>query len=181
MFEVTQEWIEAFVRESNRIDPQPVDEVENHTSAVEYAVATGSSGRFSLPRTIHQLLLPEHPLAGRVRKEEAQIGLNPVLPAGCVPRFFWEWNRKVFRVIKKMRRKRSDRGMIQAVWDLHAELLNIRPYELYNGKMGRILMINHALLLGVEPRLIRFEQREDYFDLIRHHETAKWGFEPPVL
>jgi hypothetical protein len=173
-------WLDQFVTESNRIDPQPENRIvyEAHIEAVLYAIRTASEGHYALPKHTHELLLRDHPLAGKLRTAEKTIGINPILPAIDVPFYLWKWNKAVQTTIDALRQNMKVNAH-DCVWDLHCEFENIQPYELYNGKVGRILMVNHALLLNLDPWCVPFEAREAYFDMIRNHTSSDWGINPP--
>ena len=183
---LSHSWIHDFIVESNKIDPQPGSDepgsvvYDGHRDAVFYAILTASQGRFAIPHEVHQLLLREHPMAKRIRTRETQIGLNPILEPVWIPQLFWEWNRLVKRTIERIRRKKPDsENVVYEIWDLHAMFENIHPYEIYNGKTGRVLMLNHTLLVDLDPWIVPFEGREAYFDIIRNHPSAGWGMNPP--
>lgn len=182
-------WVDEFVVESNKIDPQPGPDgpgtaiFDGHREAVVYAIRMASEDRYALPNAVHRLLLRDHPAAEKLRSRDVKIGLNYVLPATLVPHFLWKWNKAVKVVIDSLRT--ADRSIdhevkIPEVWDLHYELASIHPYELYNGKVGRVLMVNHALLVDVDPWIIPCDSgREAYLDMIRNHASASWGINPP--
>jgi len=181
--DLSTDWVHEFIVESNKIDPQPgADEpgsliYDGHREAVMYAIRMAAESRYALPHSVHKLLLGDHPLAGKLRRRELKIGLNYILEPMYVSHYIWTWNRSVHRVINNLRLKGiTAEHRILAVWNLHCEFENIHPYELYNGKAGRVLLLNHALLVDVEPWIISCEEsREDYFDLIRNHPSADWG------
>lgn len=171
------DWIATFLRESNAIDPQPTDRDPEtpankwHEEALLYAIQLAHEDRFALPREAHQLLLREDPRAGRVRENEMLIGFRETMPAKLIPRHFIAWNQRVLQVISGLRKADStteERRL--AIWDLHLELMVIHPYELFNGKVGRILLVNHALLVDVEPWYVQCAtERAEYFAQIRNH------------
>jgi len=177
---LSAEWVHEFVTESNKIDPQPgLSEpgelvYDGHREAVMYAIKMASESRFALPHSVHRLLLRDHLLAGKLRRREKKIGLNHLLPVADVPYFMWEWNRSVQRVVNMLRLQKNTEleQRVFEVWELHCKFENIHPYDLYNGKVGRVLTINHSLLVGVEPCIILCKGREQYFDLIRDHSSA---------
>ena len=187
------DWAHEFVRESNKIDPQPGSSepgtplYDRHMEAVLYALKMAAEDRYALPKTIHEILMLGHPraaeLAGKNRTQEAKVGINQCLDPILVPQFIWSWNHRVREVIDSLRTDDDSidpDDKIVPIWDLHCEFENIRPYEIFNGKVGRILMVNHALLVDVNPWIIPCELgREDYFDMIRYHESGKWGLNPP--
>lgn len=183
------DWADEFVAESNKIDPQPGPDgpgtvlFDAHREALVYAIRMASEDRYAPPNEVHKLLLPEHPLAGELRSRVLKIGVTPVLSPTLVPHFLWKWNRSVHHVVDELRTDDDSIDpdtKIESVWDLHCEFESIHPYELYNGKVGRILMVNHALLVDVEPWIIPCDLgREDYFDVIRQHPSYCWGVSPP--
>lgn len=187
-FELTADWIHTFVTESNLIDPQLGSSVpgtplyDNHRDALLYALHTAADDRYALPTEVHKLLMRGSPLAGALRTQSAKIGINDTLAPQFVKRELWRWNRNLCQAIDLLRtdddsipeiRKKSD------LWGLHFELLNIRPYETCNGKVGRVLMVNHALLVDLAPWIIPSKAREEYFNGIRRHPSANWGANPP--
>ena len=183
------DWVDEYVRESNKIDPQPGPDgpgtliFDGHREAVVYAIRMASEDRYALPNAVHRLLLRDHPAAEKLRSRDVKIGLNEVLPATLVPHFLWKWNKAAQVVIDLLRTDDDSIDpdlKITEVWDLHCEFENIHPYELYNGKVGPILMVNHALLVDVEPWIIPCDLgREGYLDMIRNHASADWGINPP--
>jgi hypothetical protein len=182
---LSRDWAHEFVSQSNEIDPQPGDNAPGsplydlHYKALTHAVMSGSSERFALPRDLHVLLLPDHPLSGALRTQQCSIGFRTMLHPTRVAHYTWRWNADVRETIGELRSRQSESDDRQElIWDLHCELMNIRPFELYNGRVGRLLMVNHALLLGEEPTLIRFDERDDYVASISSHPSAAWVNEP---
>jgi hypothetical protein len=183
-----EDWVTKFVVESNKIDPQPGPDgpgtliFEGHREAVVYAIRMASEDRYAPPNAVHRLLLRDHPAAEKLRSRDLKIGLNDILPATLVPHSLWKWNKSVHQVIDSLRV--SDRSIdpdlkFDEICDLHCEFENIHPYELYNGKVGRILMVNHALLVDMDPWIVTCLKREDYLDMIRDHPSSEWGVNPP--
>jgi hypothetical protein len=180
------EWAHSFVVESNLIDPQPGDNVPGypiydlHMQALLHAIQAGVDDRYALPRELHRMLLGDHPLAGMPRTQPISIGFRTMLHPRRVPHYTWRWNADAREVITALRKKEvlsleESRG---TVWDLHCELMNIRPFELYNGRVGRLLMVNHALLIGEMPLIIYSADRDEYVRLISRHPSAHWVDEP---
>lgn len=173
---LSRAWVDEFIRESNKIDPHPGSPepgfilYDGHLAAVIYAIQMAAEDRYAIPHEVHKLILgQDHPMATVLRERDLTIGINPVLKATHVPKMFWTWNRRAQTTIDSLRvvdRTALD-FTVSEIWRMHVELMLIHPYELYNGKVGRILMLNHALLLNVDPWIIQCETREDYLDLIR--------------
>lgn len=182
------DWANEFVIESNQIDPQPGENVPGaplydlHHAALMHAIAAGLADRYVLPRELHMMLLPEHPLAGVLRSHQTLIGFRKMLHPQRVPYYTWRWNADVRETIGELRSRPSTEDERQGLlWDLHCELMNIRPFEIYNGRVGRLLLVNHAILLGEEPALVRFAERDDYLNTISSHPSASWVYEPQYL
>lgn len=182
---IDSEWAHEFVIESNQIDPQPgvnapgAPLYDLHHAALQHVIAMGSADRYALPRDIHRMLLPDHPLAGVLRSHAYIMGFKKMLHHRRVPYYTWRWNMDARETIGEIRSRESTEEERQTLlWDLHCELMNIRPFEIYNGRVGRLLLVNHALLLGEEPVLIRFQERDDYLDTISAHPSATWVHEP---
>jgi hypothetical protein len=178
-------WAHEFVVESNQIDPQPGENAPGsplydlHYAALAHVVATSLEDRYALPRDLHSMLLPGHPLAGVSRSQPITIGFRKMLHPRRVAHFTWRWNADVRETIGELRSRPCTWDERQdLIWDLHCELMNIRPFEIYNGRVGRLLLANHAILLGIEPALIRSDSREDYLARIRSHPSAAWVDEP---
>lgn len=183
----TREFVAAYVWESNRIDPQPGtnqpgDPVFDwHKEAFFYCVRAAIAGSYALPEIAHQVLLRNHPQAGLWRKTPSAIAFdyNTQIAPHLIQRFLWRWSKNVFRSIEQYRVPEAmilPERKYSRIWDLHCELMNIRPFEIYNGKVGRLLMVNHAILAGIEPWFIPCTRgRETYFDVIRSHPSSAWG------
>jgi len=183
------DWVHEFVIESNKIDPQPGHAdpgnplYDTHREALVYCIRMASEDRYALPKSLHEMLLRDHPLAGVLRVNNKRVSVNNILLAVHVPHYMWKWNRAAQNVVDALRTDDDSidpDDKINHLWDLHCEFENIHPYELYNGKVGRLLMVNHALLVDVDPWIIPCELgRDDYFNMIRHHPSSLWGSNPP--
>src|SRR5215467_10628722 len=165
-FELEADWAHAYCVESNQIDPQPGENelgsplYDLHRAALGHVVSAALDDRYALPRELHEMLLPDHPLAGVPRAQHSMIGFRKMLHPRRVPYYTWRWNTDARETIGELRSRHSTPDERQSLlWDLHCELMNIRPFELYNGRVGRLLMVNHAILLGEQPPLIRFAER----------------------
>lgn len=180
---LTPQWIHDFIIESNHIDPQCGSNApgsllyDGHKDALFYAIKMASEDCFAIPHVVHCLMLREHPLAGKLRRRVAKTGLSGgILKKGDVPYYMWKWNRWVQVFVEKSTKSKGNK--LLEIWNLHCAFETIHPYELYNGKVGRILMVNHALLADIPPWIIPLEQREVYFNLITEHPSSRWVVEP---
>lgn len=183
---VDNTWAHEFVVESNLIDPQPGENepgsplYDLHMQALLHVIEAGVNDHYALPRELHRLLLGVHLLAGVARTQPITIGFRTMLHPRRVPYFTWRWNADARTRISTLRKSSGSTSgeRRDIVWDLHCELMNIRPYELYNGRVGRLLMVNHALLVGEDPWIVHSQDRDEYLATIRGHASARWVDEP---
>lgn len=184
---IDRDWAHAFVVESNLLDPQPGQNAPGspvydlHMQALLYAIRAGVNDCYALPRELHKVLLADHAFAGVFRTQQYAIGFRRMLNPDRVPYYTWRWNADVRGRIGELRTKRKDATSQDrqiVIWGLHAELMNVRPFELYNGRVGRLLMVNHAILVGEEPWIVFARDRADYLGAIHAHSSASWVDEP---
>jgi len=149
-------------------------------NALLYAIRAGVDDCYALPRELHKVLLADHPLAGVARTQKCVIGFRSMLNPQRVPYYAWRWNADARQRIGELRTKQDSTPWerYHAIWGLHAELMNIRPFELYNGRVGRLLMVNHAILVGEVPWIVFADDRTDYLATIHAHWSADWVNEP---
>lgn len=183
--ELTPKWLDEFIEESNKLDPNPNQTndstCDRHKDALIYAIKTAQEGCFALPHAVHKLLLGDHPLAGKFRQRDIKIGLSYPLDASRIRYFMWKWNRwvQVFVDFMRTQKEWDAEQKVSEIWNFHCIFEIIHPYDLCNGRVGRILMVNHALLVGIAPWIVPSTKREDYFELIKTHPCSSWGLEPP--
>jgi hypothetical protein len=183
---IDHEWAHAFVVESNQIDPQPGENAPGspiydlHMQALLYAIRAGLDDCYALPRELHKMLLSDHPSAGVFRTQPIVIGFRATLNPRRVPYYTWRWNADARERIGALRTREeaTSEERHDEVWGLHCELMNVRPFELYNGRVGRLLMVNHAILVGEDPWIVPASERADYLDTIHAHPSATWVDEP---
>ena len=186
---ITSDWVHTFLTESNAIDPQPGSSepgspvYDGHREALLYALYMSADDRYALPYEVYKLLNRGESLGRGLRNQEVAIGGRAVLPHRMIKRELFRWNRRVCQAIDSLRtdedtipeeRKRAE------IWGLHCELMSIHPYDHFNGKVGRILMVNHALLTDAKAWVIPAASRQEYFNTIRQHPSAEWGTNPPT-
>lgn len=179
-----QAWLEQFVYESNEIDPQP--EFDNrpgsprwddHLDAVSHAITASRQARAADPRAIHQILMGRMwpAIAGSLRTVNVGIGRHTCTPFWQVPEKLATWKQAISSQfehrIDELRRLSTD-NRLDAIWTKHIEFERIHPFRDGNGRTGRILMVNQALLAGVEPPLVRYRNRFDYY---RRFERSSHG------
>lgn len=170
-----EDWRTTFVRESNEIDPQPGFENtpgsprwDDHRRALDLAIVAGEHTKLADPRRMHRVLMgtmwPE--IAGRPRTVDLVVGGRRCPFHQLVPRLLATWNKRVaalLGVLDHRLRGQDTASRLALVWDLHVEFEHIHPFRDGNGRTGRILMVNHALLLGVDPPLVTYDGRHEYY------------------
>jgi len=184
---LSHHWVDFFVQQSNLIEPQPGTEpgsvlYNQHREALIYALVMAHQDRYALPNEVHRLLLKDHPQAGMLRtsyiqEKRVDLYLNPFR----IPFFMWRWNLDSRQKIEGVREEGETVTLDEResiVWNLHCQLVNIRPYEQCSGKVGRVLMVNHALLVGLSPWVVTFDGRAEYLDLLRTHPSSGWATQP---
>lgn len=181
MFKPTKAWMQDFVHESNLIDPQPGFENEpgsarfdDHMKALETVIAYGNAGDIIAPKAVHKMLMgtmwPE--IAGELRKVWVSVSAQNCPPPEAIPDLLSKWNEIVERVLSKRDAitdldgdttyEKYDKNL---VLKLHVQFEKIHPFRDGNGRSGRLLMVNHAIILGIEPWVTEYDTRFDYYDL----------------
>jgi len=167
-------FLHDFVYESNCIDPQPGHKNEpgdphfdDHLKAVRMAIDFANMNVIAPPDIIHKTLM--HRLkgmrkhAGNLRTCNVRVG-NHVCPSyDVLPDLLRTWNQHVLYNIPTKRLSFSVEERENVVWDLHIEYEHIHPWIDGNGRSGRILMLNHRLLLDLDPIIIKYDERWDYY------------------
>lgn len=188
-FGITPEWVHQFLTESNLIDPQPGPSepgsliYDGHRDALLYALLMAASDRYAPPLEVYKLLAHGHHLANGLRAQKVRVGDREALAPQLIKHELWKWNRRLYQTVDLLR---TDDDSIPVehkkseIWGLHCELMNILPYDRFNGKVGRVLMVNHALLTDTPVWVIPAASRQEYFNVIRRHPSAQWGTNPPV-
>jgi Fic family protein len=62
------------------------------------------------------------------------------------------------------REEMPDEEKEATVWSLHVDYEHIHPFIDGNGRSGRLLMINHAILLGIEPWIVEYKDVQNYYN-----------------
>lgn len=177
---ITRAWLDEFVEHSNLIDPQPgYDNApgsprwDHHIEAALWAINAGNQGELVEPRDVHAILMREFMLdkAGHYRKVDVRVG-RWVKPKWIqVPDLMQLWQDHVEKTLDAdaIAEEKIDRGTIEG---LHCEFENIHPWPDGNGRSGRLIMLNHAIVVGLEPWIIHYgEEQEAYYRMIESHES----------
>ena len=82
-------------------------------------------------------------------------------------------NKAVADLIKIYERKAAKLEQILA---FHVQFERIRPFDDYNGRVGRILMVKECLRYGIDPFIIDDKRRGEY-----NRGIAQWDTNPEIL
>ena len=154
-------------------EPMKVDdiiEVLNHFICVQYVVDNITAPLTpSFIKKLHGLLTygtyadRKHKThCGEYRKEANKIG---VLPR--------EINRELTELIKDYEQQPAD---MDRILDFHVRFERIRPFDDYNGRVGRVITLKECLRYGVVPFIIDDKRRGEY-----NRGIAQWDTNPEIL
>jgi Fic family protein len=161
-------WKVRFVLESNKIDPQPGYQnvpgdprYDDHMAALEAAIAAGEAKQLASPLVLHQLLMQHFKemknWSGVYRMYDVIVGSHPCPDWSLVPGLMKHWHDVVqSRILGGVPAEKT-------VWDIHIAFERIHPFIDGNGRTGRLLMVNHALCLGLEPWIVEYDKVKDYY------------------
>jgi len=181
---IDQEFLKEFVFESNKIDPQPGHEnvsgdarFDDHLKAAKMAVKFAEEGSLAPADLVHETIMRNlkgmRKHAGVYRKVSVYVGGRTCPPSDKISRLMEHWKQMVVTEIGRAKES-SDEGKKQLVWDLHVAYEYIHPWFDGNGRSGRILLLNHALILGLKPWVIRYDDREEYYRRFECREHTSW-------
>jgi hypothetical protein len=170
---VTAEFLHSFVHEHNLIDPQPGHvnlpgdpHYDDHLEAAQYVVSRSKENLFVHPLVVHALLMRRlkgfKNKAGKLRKINVAVGGRVCPDYREVPLLLRDWWDRV-RDTFEAQKERTEEERIAWVWNRHVEFEHIHPFEDGNGRSGRLMMLNHALLLGLEPWYVEYAKRHAYY------------------
>lgn len=171
--EVSDEFLREFIYESNLIDPQPGHKNEpgdphydDHLKAARMAIDFANMNVIAPPDIIHKTLMyrlkkmRKH--AGKLRTCNVIVG-NQICPRyDSLSELLKNWNKHVLLgITQSLDISKDDRE--NTAWLLHIEYEHVHPWIDGNGRSGRLLMLNHRLLLGLDPIIIKYDERWDYY------------------
>lgn len=173
---LTRQQVEEVYR-TNKVatafEPMKVDdliEVLNHFICVQYVVDNIAAPLTpSFIKKLHGLLTygtyadrKHKTRCGEFRKAPSKIGVLPK-----------EINRALTDLIKVYEQQSAD---MERILDFHVRFERIRPFDDYNGRVGRVIMLKECLRHAVVPFIIDDKRRGEY-----NRGIAQWDTNPEVL
>ena len=158
---------------STTFEPVKVDDIIetiNHFAVVRYVV-----DNISAPLTQAFIKKLHHILTYGTyaeRKERYAPGSYRIksVKKGAVPN---KINTELGSLIREYEAKPVD---LDCILDFHVRFLNIRPFDDYNGRVGRLIMMKECLRFGIDPFIIDDKRRSAY-----HKGLANWENDPAML
>lgn len=154
-------------------EPMKVDdliEVMNHFLCAQYVVDSISAPLTqSYIKKLHGLLTygtyadrKRKVRTGEYRKEPAKLGIPP---------------REIYCALDKLLKDYEGRHVdLNAILDFHVQFERIHPFDDYNGRVGRVLMLKECLRHDIMPFIIDDKHRGEY-----NQGIAQWGTNPEIL
>lgn len=179
------DWMHEFVLHSNNIDPQPGYEnapgnprFDSHLAALYWSIEKALKGVVADPNDCHDILMHAflEDVAGVYRNVGVRVG--PYVKPGPVriADMMESWTQRVATFVESSLGCADDELKREAIWGLHCEYENIHPWVDGNGRSGRLLMVNHAMLAGLKPWMVRYgDEQQAYYRRIEGHESHAWG------
>jgi hypothetical protein len=173
---LTRQQVEEIYR-TNRISPafeatkvDDIVEIMNHFICMRYVVDNVTSPlTVSFVKQVHHFLTygtyadQNHKTGvGEFRIKPDKLGFPPQ-----------QINKAVADLIKGYERKAAKLEQILA---FHVQFERIHPFDDYNGRVGRILMVKECLRYGIDPFIIDDKRRGAY-----NRGIAQWDTDPEIL
>ena len=154
-------------------EPMKVDDIIetiNHFTCVQHVVDNITAPLTqSFIKKLHHLLTygtysdRKHKAgSGEYRTSPNKIGVPPK-----------EINRALGELIKEYEKQPAD---FERILDFHVRFERIRPFEDYNGRVGRIIIVKECLRYGVDPFIIDDKRRGAY-----NRGIAMWDESPELF
>lgn len=169
-------WTMDYIDNSNKIDPQPGHKNEvgdphwdDHLAALALVIGQGNEGKLSDPCEVHKVLMGK--LRGIDDRDKGNYRIANVMVGGrrCpehwdVPELMREWLEDAqYTCLGQGLQYEPPERKIQAVWRLHVDYEHIHPFIDGNGRSGRLLMVNHAIILGLKPWIVKHAEVGHYY------------------
>jgi Fic family protein len=105
---------------------------------------------------------------GEYRTKSASIGKKPA----CSPK---DINKALGALINEYEEVKTPHT-IEHVLDFHVRFEKIRPFDDYNGRIGRIIMMKECIRRGIDPFVIGDKNRSTYY-----RGLSEWDDIPDLL
>ena len=173
---LTRQQVEEIYR-TNRISPafeatkvDDIVEIMNHFICMRYVVDNVTAPlTVSFVKQVHHFLTygtyadQNHKTSvGEFRIKPDKLGIPPQ-----------QINKAMADLIKGYERKAAKLDQILA---FHVQFERIHPFDDYNGRVGRILMVKECLRYGIDPFIIDDKRRGAY-----NRGIAQWDTDPEIL
>lgn len=173
---LTRQQVEEVYR-TNKIatafEPMKVDDIIetiNHFTCVQYVVDNITAPLTqSFIKKLHYLLTygTYSDRKHKVNSGEYRTGTNKI---GVPPR---EINRALGDLTTDYEKQPAD---FERILDFHVRFESIRPFDDYNGRVGRIIIVKECLRYGIDPFIIDDKRRGGY-----NRGIAMWDESPEVF
>lgn len=173
---LTRQQVEEVYR-TNKIatafEPMKVDDIIetiNHFTCVQYVVDNITAPLTqSFIKKLHYLLTygTYSDRKHKVNSGEYRTGPNKI---GIPPK---EINRALGDLIKEYEKQPAD---FERILDFHVRFECIRPFDDYNGRVGRIIIVKECLRYGIDPFIIDDKRRGAY-----NRGISMWDESPEVF
>jgi Fic family protein len=179
-------WKDIFVVESNKIDPQPgyigtikgCRMYDNHMSALNFILSDGWELNQNTPLDIHRFLtkgipfFEDHGNSGSYRNVNCFIGIE-ICPEpyklNNLMNFWFKATKHFMNEFENDKMSAFDCAIIS-----HHIFEVIHPFIDGNGRTGRLLINKILSDLGEDPIIIRYDDRQSYYDSIQSFRNQYW-------
>lgn len=162
-----KKWEQKFVEHSSALDRAIPS--QEHIRALHYAVTLGTKNKHVSPHILDTMLT-----GSGFREVEQKGAADP----SVVSEYLWLWCRAARKYIPSTIKVSAKTAM---AFSLHHEFMRIAPFKNFNGSIGRILLVNHMLLLNLSPCTILESDRKRYERWLKIQLGEKEVNKPAVL
>ena len=164
---------------SSAFEPMKIDdiiEIINHFICMRHVIDTLMEPiTQSYIKRLHALLTygtyadRKHKIGtGEYRAKAASVGKTPVCPPKDI-------NKRLGDLINEYEGNKTN-CTLESILDFHVRFEKIRPFDDYNGRIGRIIMMRECIRRGVDPFVIGDKNRATY-----HKGLSEWDTTPDLL
>jgi len=168
---------QTYVIQSNLIDPQPGflgntpgDLIyDNHLDALEMVLDNSWELYEGTPCDVHRVLtkgvpyFEEFGMSGKYRNVNVWIGDEACPKPFVIPNLINSWYDNTMKLIAD-----GELSPLQIAWISHHMFEVVHPFVDVNGRTGRLLFNKILAQLGEKPRIVYYEDREQYYKAIQY-------------